>query len=99
MRVCIYNIDISVPIKEMFISYNAIRMYGYVAHVCIPFKLIMICVYLQANMATHVQGSSCVCTSVHACPCMCMCFIVDFIACDMRVKRMPHTCSINLVAN
>ena len=28
----VYNVDISVPIKEMFISYNTI-MYGYVAHV------------------------------------------------------------------
>ena len=30
---CIYNVDISVPIKEMLISCNVICMYGYVAHV------------------------------------------------------------------
>ena len=61
-------------------------MYGYVAHVCMLFKLIMICVYVQAKVAMYVQESSR----------MCMHFIVDFIACDMRVVlNLSLTCTVS----
>ena len=42
-----YNVDSSVPIKEMFISYNTVSMYGYVANVAMH--------NLQSNNDMHVQ--------------------------------------------
>ena len=66
-------------------------MYGYVAHVAMHTLQTNndMCVHVQANVATCVQGSSRMCTH----------FFADFIVCDMRVKHVSDVCGIELVAN
>ena len=91
MYVRIYNVHISVPIKEMFIITLAICMV-----ICILFKLIVIYVYVQTNMATCVQGSLHVYTSVHAFPRVCMHFLANFIACGRRVNACHTHVAFNL---
>ena len=98
IHVCIngwVNIDISVPIKEMFIITLYVwlcrtYMYTLQTDMCVC-KLMWPCVYKRLH--------KCVCTSVHACPHMCTCFLADFSVCNMRVACVSHACCIELVAN
>ena len=77
----------------MYIYMGGLTLNGYVAHTCIIFKLIRMCV--QANMAMRVQEPSRMCMRVR----VCMYFITDFSVCDMHVTCVSYKCCTEFVAS
>ena len=86
----IYSIDISVPIKEMFII--TLYMHSYIAHIC--FKLICVYVAMCKLMWPRVYRGlhSCAqeCMHLHACVCISVWFQCVWHRCKMHVTCLWH---------